>query len=54
MVTRSANTGGLLRSDDAAEYIYNVGIKHLARGTYKITISEANGGATHDEWFSIR
>jgi hypothetical protein len=33
----------------ADHYIYNVGVKNLASGTYKLTISEANGGATHDE-----
>jgi Tol biopolymer transport system component len=54
-VTGLANTGDLFRFDDSADhYIYNVGVKNLAKGTYKITISEANGGATHDEWFSIK
>jgi hypothetical protein len=54
-VTGSANTGDLFRFDDAADhYIYNVAVKNLARGTYKLTISEANGGATHDEWFSVK
>jgi hypothetical protein len=38
----------------ADHYIYNVGVKNLASGTYKLTISEANGGATHDEWFSVK
>jgi len=53
--TGSANTGDLFRFVDADDhYIYNVAVKNLARGTYKITISEANGGATHDEWFSIK
>jgi hypothetical protein len=31
MVTQSANTGGLFRSDDAADYLYNVGIKHVVK-----------------------
>jgi Concanavalin A-like lectin/glucanases superfamily len=54
-VTGSANTGDLFRFDDAADhYIYNVGVKNLASGTYKLTINEANGGATHDEWFSVK
>ena len=54
-VTGSANTGDLFRFDDAADqYIYNIGVKNLEKGTYKITISEAHGGATHDEWFSIK
>jgi hypothetical protein len=54
-VTGSANTGDLFRFDDAADhYIYNIGVKNLASGTYKLTISEANGGATHDEWFSVK
>jgi hypothetical protein len=54
-VTGSANTGDLFRFDDAADhYIYNVAVKNLVRGTYKITISEANGGGTHDEWFSVK
>jgi PKD repeat protein len=54
-VTGSANSGDLFRFDDAADhYIYNVGVKNLASGTYKLTITEANGGATHDEWFSIK
>jgi PKD repeat protein len=53
--TGSANTGDLFRFDDADDhYIYNVGVKNLTRGTYKLTISEANGGGSHDEWFSIR
>ncbi len=26
---------------------------NLAKGTYKITIREVNGGGSHDEWFSI-
>lgn len=53
--TGSANTGNLFRFDDAADqYVYNVAVKGLARGTYKITISEANGGGSHDEWFSIK
>jgi hypothetical protein len=54
-VTGSANTGDLFRFDDAADhYIYNIGVKNLASGTYKITISDADGGATHDEWFSVK
>jgi hypothetical protein len=54
-VTGSANTGELFRFDEAADhYIYNIGVKNLEKGTYKLTISEANGGATHDEWFSIK
>jgi hypothetical protein len=54
-VTGSANTGDLFRFDDVADhYIYNIGVKNLASGTYKLTISEANGGATHDEWFSVK
>ena len=54
-VTGSANTGDLFRFDYAADhYIYNIGVKNLASGTYKRTISEANGGATHDEWFSVK
>ncbi len=54
-VTGSANTGDLFRFDDAADhYMYNIGVKDLAAGTYKITISEANGGGAHDEWFSIK
>ena len=53
--TGSANTGDLFRFDDAADrYVYNIGVKGLARGTYKVTIGEANGGGSHDEWFSIR
>lgn len=53
--TGSANTGDLFRFDDTADhYIYNIGVKNLASGTYKITISEANGGAAHDEWFSVK
>jgi PKD repeat protein len=53
--TGSANTGDLFRFDDTDDhYIYNVGVKNLASGTYKLAISEANGGATHDEWFSIK
>jgi Domain of unknown function (DUF5122) beta-propeller len=52
--TGSANTGNLFRFDDAADqYVYNVRVKGLARGTYKVTISEANGGGSHSEWFSI-
>jgi hypothetical protein len=44
-----------IRFDDADDhYIYNIGVKNLEKGTYKLTISEANGGATHDEWFSIK
>jgi hypothetical protein len=54
-VTGSANTGDLFRFDDGADhYIYNIGVKSLASGTYKLTISEANGGATRDEWFSVK
>jgi predicted ATPase len=53
--TGSANTGDLFRFDDTNDhYICNVGINILARGTYKITISEANGGGSHNEWFSIK
>ncbi|MBA2715194.1 MAG: hypothetical protein H0U55_16795 [Rubrobacteraceae bacterium] len=53
--TGSANTGNLFRFDDAVDqYVYNVGVKGLAKGTYRITISEANGGGSHDEWFSIK
>jgi hypothetical protein len=53
--TGSANTGDLFRFVDADDhYIYNVGVKNLAKGTYKLTISEANGGGSHDEWFSIK
>jgi TolB protein len=53
--TGSANTGNLFRFDDAADqYIYNIGVKGLGRGTYKITISEANGSGRHEEWFSIK
>jgi hypothetical protein len=53
--TGSANTGDLFRFDDAADRnIYNIGVKGLARGTYKVTINEPNGGGSHDEWFSIR
>ena len=52
--TGSANTGNLFRFDDAADhYVYNIGVKGLARGNYRITIGEANGGGSHDEWFSI-
>lgn len=51
----SANTSNLFRfDDDADQYVYNVGVKGLARGTYKITISETNGGGSHEEWFSIK
>jgi hypothetical protein len=54
-VTGSANSGDLFRFDDVADhYIYNIGVKNLASGTYKLTISEVNGGATHDEWFSVK
>jgi hypothetical protein len=39
-VTGSANTGSLFRFDDAADqFIYNVNIKGLAKGNYKIGIS---------------
>ncbi len=48
-------TGDLFRFVDAdGDYSYNVGLKNLAKGTYKLTISEANSGASHDEWFSIK
>jgi hypothetical protein len=51
----SANTGDLFRFDeDADRYIYNIGVKNLSRGIYKITISEADGRGSHDEWFSIK
>ena len=54
-MTGSANSCDLFRFDDAADqYIYDIGVKNLASGTYKLTISEANGGATHDEWFSVK
>ncbi len=54
-VTGSANTDDLFRFDDAADhYIYNIVVKNLASGTYTITISDADGGATHDEWFSVK
>ena len=54
-MTGSANSGDLFRFDDVADhYIYNIGVKNLASGTYKLTISEVNGGATHDEWFSVK
>ena len=54
-VTGSANSGDLFRFDDGADhYIYNIGVKNLASGTYKLTISEVNGGATRDEWFSVK
>jgi len=53
-VTGSANTGELFRFDDADQYVYNIGVKGRAKGTYKITISEANGGGSHEEWFSIK
>jgi dipeptidyl aminopeptidase/acylaminoacyl peptidase len=53
--TGSANTGDLFRFVDADDhYIYNIGVKALATGTYRITISEANGGGNHDEWFSVK
>lgn len=54
-VTGSANTGDLFRFVDADDhYIYNIGVNNLATGTYRITISEANGGGSHDEWFAIK
>jgi hypothetical protein len=54
-VTGSANTGDLFRFDDASDsYTYNIGAKSLARGTYKIRISEAHADGSHDEWFSIK
>jgi hypothetical protein len=54
-VTGSANTGDLFRFDDDNDhYIYNIGVKGLDAGKYKLTISEANGGGSHDEWFSIQ
>ncbi len=46
--TGSANTGSLFRFA-GNHYIYNVWVKGLETGTYKLTSSEANGGATHDE-----
>jgi len=53
--TGSANTGNLFQFVDADDhYIYNVGVKGLEARTYKLTISEANGGGSHDEWFSIK
>jgi hypothetical protein len=53
--TGSANSGDLFRFDDADDhYIYNIGIKGKAKGTYRITISEADGAGSHDEWFSIK
>ena len=50
--TGSANTGNLFRFDDSADqYIYNINIKGLAVGTYRITIS--GGGGTKVAYFKI-
>jgi len=55
-VTGSANTGDLFRFSGAPDnfYIYNIAVKGLAMGTYQLTISEANGGGSHNEWFTIK
>jgi hypothetical protein len=55
-VTGSANTGNLFRFDDAADqFIYNVNIKGLAKGDYKIGISpnDITIGGSAEGYFTV-
>lgn len=52
--TGSANAGNAFRFDDSGDlYIYNIGVKSLSAGTYKLIITDTASGANRSEYFGL-